>query len=54
MKAMRLIVVHRLSTMRNYDRIIVMDSGRVIETGGFNELIAKGGIFANLVKRQTV
>ena len=51
--ATRIIVAHRLSTIRNCDRIIVMDAGRVVETGGFDELVAKGGIFANLVKRQT-
>ena len=52
MKATRLIVAHRLSTIRNCDKIIVMDSGRVIEIGGFDELVAKDGIFASLVKRQ--
>ena len=30
-----------------------MDAGKVVETGGFDELVAKGGIFAGLVKRQT-
>jgi ATP-binding cassette subfamily C protein len=53
LKATRIIIAHRLSTIRNCDKIIVMDSGRVVETGGFEELVAKGGIFANLVKRQT-
>ena len=51
--ATRIIVAHRLSTIRNCDRIIVMDAGRVVETGGFDELVAQGGIFAGLVKRQT-
>ena len=53
LNATRIIVAHRLSTIRNCDRIIVMDAGRVVETGGFDELVAKGGIFAKLVKRQT-
>ncbi|MBR4641823.1 MAG: NHLP bacteriocin export ABC transporter permease/ATPase subunit [Selenomonadaceae bacterium] len=53
LKATRIIVAHRLSTIRNCDRIIVMDAGRIVETGGFEELVAKGGIFFNLVKRQT-
>ncbi len=53
LKATRIIVAHRLSTIRNCDRIIVMDAGRIVETGGFDELVAKGGIFAGLVKRQT-
>ena len=51
--ATRIIVAHRLSTIRNCDRILVMDAGRIVESGGFNELVARGGIFANLVKRQT-
>ena len=51
--ATRIVVAHRLSTIRNCDKIIVMDAGRVVETGGFDELVAKGGIFANFVKRQT-
>ena len=49
----RIVVAHRLSTIRNCDRILVMDAGRIVETGGFDELVAKGGIFAELVKRQT-
>ena len=53
LKATRIIVAHRLSTIRNCDRIIVMDAGRVVETGNFDELVARGGIFSNLVKRQT-
>ncbi len=53
LNATRIIVAHRLSTIRNCDRIIVMDAGRIVESGGFDELVARGGIFANLVKRQT-
>ncbi|MBQ7723393.1 MAG: ATP-binding cassette domain-containing protein, partial [Selenomonadaceae bacterium] len=53
LNATRIIVAHRLSTIRNCDRILVMDAGRIVESGGFDELVAKGGIFANLVKRQT-
>ena len=48
----RIIVAHRLSTIRNCDKIIVMDSGRIAETGSFDELVAKNGIFTGLVKRQ--
>lgn len=48
----RIIVAHRLSTIRNCDRIIVLDAGRVAEIGTFDELVAKGGIFSDLVKRQ--
>ena len=53
LNATRIIVAHRLSTIRNCDRILVMDAGKIVESGGFDELVARGGIFANLVKRQT-
>ena len=49
----RIIVAHRLSTIRSCDKILVMDSGRIVESGTFDELVARGGIFAGLVKRQT-
>ncbi|MBR1761603.1 MAG: NHLP bacteriocin export ABC transporter permease/ATPase subunit [Schwartzia sp.] len=48
----RIVVAHRLSTIRGCDRVIVMDEGRVAEEGGFDELVEKGGIFSELVKRQ--
>ena len=50
----RIIVAHRLSTIRNCDRILVMDAGRIAESGTFNELVKKGGLFADLVKRQVM
>ncbi|MCR5833985.1 MAG: NHLP bacteriocin export ABC transporter permease/ATPase subunit [Selenomonadaceae bacterium] len=53
LNATRIIVAHRLSTIRNCDRILVMDAGRIIENGSFDELIAQDGMFAKLVKRQT-
>lgn len=53
LNATRIIVAHRLSTIRNCDRIIVMDAGRIVETGTFEELVNLGGIFSGLVKRQT-
>lgn len=43
-----LIIAHRLGTIRNADRIVVMDKGRIAETGTHGELIAKGGIYAAL------
>ena len=48
----RIIVAHRLSTIRKCDRIIVMDEGRIAEMGSFDELVEKGELFADLVKRQ--
>lgn len=53
LKTTRIIVAHRLSTIRNCDRILVMDSGSIVEDGSFDELVEQGGIFASLVKRQT-
>ncbi|MBR1511106.1 MAG: ATP-binding cassette domain-containing protein, partial [Acidaminococcaceae bacterium] len=52
MKATRIVVAHRLSTIRNADRIIVLDKGRVAESGTFDELVAMNGIFTSMVKRQ--
>ncbi|WEF24505.1 ABC transporter ATP-binding protein [Paracoccus sp. S3-43] len=43
-----LIIAHRLGTIRNADRIVVMDRGRVAEIGSHAELIAQGGIYAGL------
>ena len=48
----RVVIAHRLSTIRNCDRILVMDKGAIIEEGNYEELIAKGGYFAELVARQ--
>ena len=48
----RLVIAHRLSTIRSCDRIIVMDKGKVVESGSFDELIKAGGIFAQLAKKQ--
>ena len=50
----RIVVAHRLSTIKNCDRILVLDEGRIAEDGTYGELIAKGGIFAELVKRQQI
>ena len=47
-----IIVAHRLSTVKNADKIVVLDSGRIVESGTHEELIAKKGVFFNLVKNQ--
>ena len=48
----RIVIAHRLSTIQRCDRILVLDGGRVIEDGTYDELIALGGSFAELVERQ--
>ena len=48
----RVVVAHRLSTVINCDRIIVMHKGKVIEEGNFKQLMAHNGLFAELAKRQ--
>ncbi|MEZ5328906.1 MAG: NHLP bacteriocin export ABC transporter permease/ATPase subunit [Verrucomicrobiales bacterium] len=52
MHATRIVIAHRLSTIINADRIVVLVAGRVEEEGTYEELMAKGGIFADLAKRQ--
>lgn len=47
-----LIVAHRLSTVKNADNIIVLDAGRIAETGSHDELISLKGYYYNLVKNQ--
>ena len=46
------IVAHRLSTIKNADLILVMNKGNVIEKGTHEELLAKGGFYANLYNSQ--
>ena len=52
MRATRIIVAHRLSTIRNADRIIVLKRGEIVEQGTYDELIARDGIFTELARRQ--
>jgi len=48
----RIVIAHRLSTIKNCDRILFLDQGKIAEDGSYEELIAKGGLFAELVERQ--
>ena len=52
LKCTRIVIAHRLSTIRRCDRIIVLDHGKIVEDGSYDELIAQNGAFAELVARQ--
>jgi ABC-type polar amino acid transport system ATPase subunit len=52
MSATRVVVAHRLSTVRDADQIAVVDAGRIIELGSHEELMALGGHYRDLVERQ--
>ena len=45
-------VAHRLSTLRGMDKIIVLEEGRVVEEGGFEELLERDGVFAEMARKQ--
>ena len=47
-----LVVAHRLSTVKNADRIAVVSDGRIIEEGSHTELMAQNAVYADLYRRQ--
>ena len=52
LKCTRIVVAHRLSTIRQCGRIILLEDGAILEDGSYDELMARKGSFAQLVKRQ--
>jgi subfamily B ATP-binding cassette protein HlyB/CyaB len=49
-----ILIAHRLNMMRDCDRIIVLDRGRIVETGDHVSLMKKGGLYAHLCKQQEI
>ena len=47
-------VAHRLSTLASMDSIVVLSAGKIVEEGSFSELLARGGLFASMAKRQGI
>ncbi len=46
-------IAHRLSTIAAMDRLVVLDHGRIVETGSHDELLRAGGLYASLWRRQS-
>ena len=54
LKCTVVMVAHRLSTVQHFDRIIMMEGGKIAEEGTYTELMEKNGLFARLVRRQVI
>ena len=49
-----LVIAHRLSTVKQADRVVVIDEGRIVEQGTHSQLLERGGLYGRLVERQLV
>jgi ATP-binding cassette subfamily C protein len=54
LKATRVVIAHRLSTIVEADQIIVLEAGKLVQQGRYDELLEQEGAFAELAKRQNV
>ena len=52
LKCTRIVIAHRLSTIRHCDRILVLEHGRIMEEGTYEQLMEAKGMFSDLVARQ--
>jgi ATP-binding cassette subfamily C protein len=52
LEATRIVIAHRLTTVVDADRIVVMDRGRIVDEGTYEELMARPGLFRTLAERQ--
>ena len=50
----RVVIAHRLSTVQDADRIYVLEEGRIVESGNYDHLMRREGVFADLARRQLV
>jgi ABC-type bacteriocin/lantibiotic exporter with double-glycine peptidase domain len=54
LNATRIVIAHRLTTILNADRILVMDRGRIVQSGTHTDLMAQAGLFRQLAERQAI
>jgi ABC-type bacteriocin/lantibiotic exporter with double-glycine peptidase domain len=52
LQATRIAIAHRLSTIQGADRIYVLEGGRLVQAGAYDELSRQSGLFADLIRRQ--
>jgi ABC-type bacteriocin/lantibiotic exporter with double-glycine peptidase domain len=52
LRATRVVIAHRISTVRHADRIVVLEMGRIVQSGTYEELMEQPGLFRELAARQ--